>query len=163
MTQLELQALFSYSPETGLLTWKVSLSNRTKAGDTVRGKSPDGYYRVGIHGKVYLAHRIIWVLIHGSAPQYDIDHIDGDPSNNRLDNLRDVSRSANITNQHKRRPKTNSPLKGAYWDKNAKRYMSQITVNGQRKYLGYFDTAEQAHEAYMASLRDALLSQTVAK
>lgn len=155
MTQAELQLYFDYSIVTGKLYWKVSLSNRTKAGAEVLGTDANGYRRVGIHGKVYLAHRIIWLLMTGTWPQQDVDHIDGRPANNAWHNLRDVCRSTNISNQHKRRPKTISPLKGAYWDKNAKRWMSQIKVAGTRRYLGYFDTPEAAHTAYMSVLQSA--------
>ena len=155
MTQAELVTYFNYNPETGQLFWKVQLSNRTKVGAEVLGCDRNGYRRVGIHGKVYLAHRIIWCLVTGAWPTNDIDHIDGNPANNSWGNLRDVSRSVNLSNQKKRRPKTGSPLKGAYWDKNAKRWMSEIKIEGVRKYLGYFNTPEEAHTAYMSMLQSA--------
>lgn len=82
-----------------------------------------------------------------------VDHISGDKLDNRRNNLRIATRSQNLSNRG--RPSNNtSGLKGAFWHKHNKKWMSSIGVNGRRKYLGYFDTPEEAHEAYCTAAQE---------
>lgn len=93
---------FRYDPNTGHLYWKKGKDGRQlhkPAGHADR----TGYRRVMINYKMYLAHRLIWLLHYGEWPKQHIDHIDGNPGNNRLENLRDVSRSVNLRNNWKAR------------------------------------------------------------
>lgn len=90
-----------------------------------------------------LAHRFIWYLHHGHPPKHTIDHIDNNPENNNITNLRDVT----IGQNHFNKPTT----KGYTWCKIAKKYKAQISLNGELIYLGLFDTKEEARAAYLAA------------
>jgi hypothetical protein len=140
----ELKQMLRYEPDTGLLFWTDA------ANKSVRGKRAGtfnrGYVLVMYKSKFYKAHRIAWLLTHGSWPKKMIDHIDGNPSNNKLNNLRDVNNHINQCNRYKARVDSKSGLMGASPYRN--KWRSQIKRNGVIKYLGVFNTAQEAHEAY---------------
>ena len=98
-SQDELNALFDYNPETGVLTWKVRRSNRINIGDIVGWLSEKGYLLVTLSNKHYRIHRIIWIMNNGEIPQdFQIDHINGIKADNRLSNLRLATNSQNQCN-----------------------------------------------------------------
>lgn len=140
----QLKQMLRYEPDTGLLFWT------DVAHKSVRGKQAGtfnrGYVVVMYKSKFYKAHRLAWLLTYGSWPKEMIDHIDGDPSNNKLNNLRDVNNHVNQCNRHKARADSKSGLMGASPYRN--KWRSQIKRNGIIKYLGIFNTAQEAHEAY---------------
>jgi len=111
-----------------------------------------GYIRVKISGKRYYAHRIIWEMFHEAIPEgIQIDHIDGDPYNNRIENLRLATQAQNNANRGKQinRPNVSKDLpKGVSYNK-AGRYEARITYKNQGHYLGSYDTTEEAYAAYM--------------
>ena len=132
--------LFRYDEETGHLYWKTSQGMRGKI-DTIAGYlGPSGYVLVGFDNKLYRAHRIIYALTYLKSFMGDIDHIDGDRSNNRLSNLREVSRSVNLQNNKAR----GTWLVGLRWE-------AKIRTNNKQVYLGRFDTEEEARAAYLAA------------
>jgi hypothetical protein len=138
-----LEEEFSYDKESGILMRKRY--SKKEAGFI---NKKHGYRVVKIHQKSYLAHRIIWKLVTGDDPsEFDIDHIDGYPSNNKWKNLRLASRSQNAFN---RPVNQNNKLgyKGVHIIKNKNgtiRY--RALVNG--KHIGYYSTVEDAHNAYL--------------
>ena len=87
-----------YYYEDGCLYYKKRVANRIKVGDKVGGVGMHGYYNVSIKGRRYKLHRIVYYFHHGVMPDEEIDHIDRDKSNNRIENLRVVTRSENISN-----------------------------------------------------------------
>lgn len=92
--------LLRYDPSTGQLYWRQAKMGRQlwrPAGHADK----TGYRRIMLDYKMYLAHRIIWLLVYGAWPKYFIDHIDGNPSNNKIENLRDVSHSENLQNSRR--------------------------------------------------------------
>src|SRR5690554_1763211 len=98
ITQSDLHEVLNYCPDTGVLTWKKQLAPRGRIGSIAgcaekKGRSA-GRVSIRIHGKLYLAHRLAWFYVHGEWPEL-IDHIDGDPSNNRLSNLRRATKAQN--------------------------------------------------------------------
>jgi hypothetical protein len=135
-----------YTPEDGKVWWvkhpRRSTSNGTEAGNMMQ----NGYRKLKFSGKQYLTHRIAWLLQHKTWPIGDIDHIDGNPSNNKLDNLRDVSHSVNLQNRKSATRKNKTGFLGVVKRKN--KYAAHITKNGKQVYLGLFDTPELAHKAY---------------
>ncbi len=135
-----------YTPEDGKVWWvkhpRRSTANGTEAGNMMQ----NGYRKLKFCGKQYLTHRVAWLLHYGSWPIGDIDHIDGNPSNNRLDNLRDVSHSINLQNRKSATRKNKTGFLGVVKRKN--KYAAHITINGKQVYLGLFETAEFAHQAY---------------
>ena len=152
LTQERLKELLSYDPATGVFRWRVSLSNRAPSGSVAGCIRPDGYVQIMIDGKHYLAHRLAWLYVHGElAPQ--LDHADGNPSNNRISNLRPATQSQNNGNARKRSDNT-SGKKGVSWHKRDKKWQSRIKHNGRQIYLGYFETAKAAHAAYCEKARE---------
>ena len=81
--------LLNYDPDTGDFTWKVSTSNRVRVGQVAGTLRHDGYIRIKVNGKLYLAHRLAWFFVYGVWPVEFLDHIDQDKSNNRINNLRE--------------------------------------------------------------------------
>lgn len=125
-----------YSP-TGL-SWRVT-GPRTKEGaPAFIAKDKGGYYTGTINGVRWKAHRLVFALEHGYLPEF-IDHIDGDPCNNRVDNLRACTRTVN--NQNHMRVDVSQKNVGGGWQ-------ARIQANGKRISLGTFATKELAKAAY---------------
>jgi hypothetical protein len=142
----QLSEVLRYEPKTGFLFWtdRAHKSVKNKQAGTPNHR---GYIIVLFRGKPYKAHRLAWLLTHGYWPSQMIDHIDGNKSNNRINNLRDVDGATNEQNKDQARSDSKSGLIGASPYRN--RWKSQIRVNGAVKYLGVFDTAEMAHQVYL--------------
>lgn len=87
------------------------------------------------------AHRLAWLFHYGTLPINSIDHIDGNKSNNQIDNLRDVTHQQNHWNR--------TTAKGYCWHKKANKFCAQIRINGKIKYLGLFHTEQEARNAYL--------------
>lgn len=132
--------LFSYNPETGLLTRKVDVSSRALRGMTITAVNTSGYIVVRFEGKLQYAHRIIWLMQYGEWPLYTIDHIDGVPGNNVLDNLRDATSSQNNLNK--------SVSSGTYWSHRDKVWVASIQVNGVKKHIGQHKIKAVAERMY---------------
>jgi hypothetical protein len=147
LTAERLREVLSCNPETGLFTCKVSRGN-IRAGSIAGIKRHDGYIRIYIDGRWYMAHRLIWLHAYGTWPEHEIDHVDGDKTNNRLCNLRLATTSQNNANRpvHKN---NKCGFKGVALYRG--KWRSQIQVDGKNHHLGYFDTAEEAHAAYVAA------------
>ncbi len=137
--------LFEYDSETGKVFWKNVRSFRLKIGQEAGSKKPDGYIIISVNRCMYKAHQIVWLLHNKRLPIYEIDHIDGNPSNNRLENLRDVPRNVNHKNQSLRSTNT-SGYNGVSWSKHRQKWVARITVNNKVMPLGRFKTIEEAIE-----------------
>lgn len=151
--QQELVELFEYHPN-GVITSKYSKSNR-RIGAIVGVKNKYGYLTAKLNKKTYCVHRLIWTICNGFIPDgFDIDHINGNRSDNRIENLRLVTRQGN--NQNLQHAKSNSKTKllGACFHKATKKFVAQIRENGKYKYLGLFDTALEAHNVYLKRKRE---------
>ena len=135
-----------YTPEDGKVWWikhpRRSTANGAEAGNMMQ----NGYRKLKFRGKQYLTHRIAWFLHYGEWPADDIDHIDGNPANNKLSNLRDVTHSVNLQNRKSATSKNKTGFLGVVKRKN--KYAAHVTKNGKQVYLGLFETAELAHKAY---------------
>lgn len=155
LTAIEARELCSYDPETGFVSRTISISNSTKPGEVPSRNNGDGYSRITVMGQRHYVHRLVWLLHYGEWPSGQIDHIDGDRSNNRLWNLRDVDHTTNAQNIHV--GTSASGLMGATYDKKRKKYCAQLSVGPRGKakcmHLGRFDTAAEAHEVYLAAKR----------
>lgn len=149
-----LRELLHYDKNTGLFTWlsdmKTGRGNgrvAVKAGSTA-GCFDGRYIKIGIDKRRYRAHRLAFIWVNGSPPSKDVDHIDGDGTNNSWANLRDVSASTNLHNQVNRTHKNSTGFNGV--TRNHKRFTAQIVVNNKYMYLGTFDTPIDASSAYQA-------------
>lgn len=133
-----------YCPESvSGLVWCVDVNSRARAGSPALAAKDGRGYCNGFHKYVNLkAHRVVWFLHHGTVPDC-IDHIDGNRSNNRIENLRATTRADNSTNQ---------VGKGYTLAKDGK-YVAQITVRGKCLVLGRFSTPERARAEYLRAKR----------
>lgn len=132
---------FTYCARTGALA---------RSGELVGKKSKTGYLVVTFQGKNYLAHRLIWHIVHGDVELGHIDHINGDRADNRASNLRLVDRQRNAWNKKTSRSKK-IPVKGIRQDSRNGRYRADIVVNGRCFNLGRFNSPEKAADAYRAA------------
>lgn len=141
-----------YDPETGILTWRVTLNQHAREGTSAGSKrnyDKNGdlqYVCVGLDGKKYTAHRLAWLINYGRWPVGDIDHINGDGLDNRLANLREVPRFQNLRNASRQRNNT-SGVTGVYWETQSKQWHAQIKSHGKVKFLGRFNTLDEATAA----------------
>lgn len=138
----------SYDSETGEFKWlKIGKGRYT---DSVGVKDSAGYIIIGVGCKTYKAHRLAWFITHKYWPDL-LDHINGDRSDNRLCNLRDVTKRQNDQNKISHR---NGKLVGTTYCKNSKKWVAQLTVNKKRKHIGIYSTELEAHNAYKNYLID---------
>jgi hypothetical protein len=126
----------------GELYWKKTTSFRIKVGQKAGYKRKDGYSFVRLNKKHYGVHQIIFAIYYKYIPK-EVDHIDNNPSNNCIENLRAATRSQNAINQPLTL-KNKSGIKGVSWHKQAKKWIVQLFVNKQYKYLGLYDDIELA-------------------
>ena len=147
LRQDELNSMLKYDPLSGILRWREGRSNMVK-GSIAGGSHKSGYKIVGIESKTYKAHRVIWIMLFGQIPnKFYIDHINGKKHDNRLENLRLATNSQNQQNRSAPKNST-SGYRGVTWHKAVNKWMARICYQGQRKTIGFFDTAEDAYEAY---------------
>lgn len=142
LTQELVKHLFHYDPNSGVLYWKNPRTNRVKKG-ALAGHDRGGYMQVMIGKKTYYQHRIIWLYVHGRLPDEYIDHINGDGSDNRLENLREVSKTLNCRNM-KLSSHNKSGVTGVYYSKENKKWCAQICLNNKTVSLGLFKDKDDA-------------------
>lgn len=136
--------LFNYNPNTGEITRRVSRGPK-KAGSIVGYKRNDGYIAVEINSCAYLIHRLIWFMITQQWPSL-IDHVDGDPTNNKWDNLRLCNSQENSFNRGMFNTNT-SGVKGVHWHKQAGKWQVGLRLDGRYKSLGLYKDLELAELA----------------
>ena len=146
-TSEDLHEWFDYDHETGDLCWKKKPANNVKVGVPIQAKNTSGYLHVGFQRKVYVLHRLIWLMHYGEWPESEIDHINCIKTDNRLENLRLATQGQNRSNMPKKGGKTSS-YKGVCWKKSNKCWTAQISHEGKCIWLGHFQTEEAAHQAY---------------
>ncbi|MBE4946315.1 MULTISPECIES: HNH endonuclease signature motif containing protein [unclassified Enterobacter cloacae complex] len=130
------------SSKTGL-RWIAGPSRNVRAGQEAGGLLASGHYRVKLNRKSYKVHRIIWLLANRKWPSKFIDHIDGNPKNNSLSNLRDVSPQENQRNMRR--------AKGYCWHKGHSKWMASIRDGERQIFLGYFNSEKEARAAYLTA------------
>lgn len=152
LTAERLREVLNYNPQTGIFTRLVRTAQRVQVGDTAGCKAQRGCLLIMIDCRLYQAHRLVWLYVHGVWPTNHIDHLDGNPANNRIENLRDVSHSVNMQNIRKAKSSNKSTgMLGSY--RIGKRFQAKIVIDGKVRHIGMFDTPELAHAAYLAAKR----------
>ena len=147
LTVAEARRLFCYDPETGIIAWRQGTGYAQQRSGVAGYIGDDGRVTIRCGGRLYLASRLAWAIHYGRWPRLIVDHKDGNPSNNRIANLRLASKTQNQMNQRLRKD-SSSGLKGVTFHKKAGKWCAQITAFGRRNYLGLFSTPEEAHAAY---------------
>jgi len=150
ITQEELKKLLHYDPETGIFTHLTRRTNAIKiaqiAGTKHVSKSGKTYVRIKIAGERHLAHVLVWLYIYGCFPKGDIDHINGNGQDNKLINLREVSRRENSKNT-RRYSNNTSGVCGVSWFRQSGKWRAVIRSEGILKHLGLFDNLADAKKA----------------
>ena len=149
-SQKEIQSLFSYDKNTGIFTWRKDRYARKvkglEAGWTVSDKNRrTKYINMRVNGVIHKAHRLAWMYVYGEWPEY-IDHDDGNGLNNRISNLRNVSKEESAKNKPLQL-NNKSGCSGVRFYKPLEKWLARINVNRKRVHLGYFDLIEDAIKA----------------
>lgn len=149
-----LRADLDYDPETGIFTWRRAIGPRVQIGMIAGYKGNNArYWHIQWRGHDYTLHRLAYFYVYGKWPANHLDHRDGDTCNNRISNIRDATRTQNMGNRRISKNNT-SGFKGVCRAKRpAGKWCAKIGAGDKRIFLGYFDTAEAAHDAYMAAAR----------
>ena len=154
LTAEYVRGLFNYCESTGTISRKKTRGG-IEAGRPAGYIDAGGYRSMSVKNKNYFAHRIIWLFVYGEFPSGEIDHIDGDKLNNRLSNLRNVTHQTNVENVRAARSHNKSSgVLGVTWAPHARKWYARMTVKGKVVYLGYHETKEAAHSAYLKAKRD---------
>lgn len=141
----QLHDKLNYNPETGDLIW-INDTRWTRKG-SIAGTMCLGYIKISINKIIIPAHRIAWAMTYKRWPFGEIDHINGDRSDNRICNLRESTHQQNCMNRAKAR-NNKSGYKGVSWHYVGQKWQAHISIGGKGIYLGLFDNPQQAYEAY---------------
>lgn len=143
MTVAQLRKAWDYDASIGAFRWQVHASRKSRKGNLAGSMDNRGYVHLRYKNKSCLAHRAAWAIVHGKWPKGDIDHIDGDKSNNKISNLREASRSQNLVSKPVQ-TRSASGKKGVYFDKRYGTFRPYIDIEGARRNLGSFASVEEA-------------------
>jgi hypothetical protein len=157
----EVRRLLDYDAATGVFVWRVDRCKQVPAGTVAGSPSANGYSLIRFRGKTHYAHRLAWLHVYGRMPENDIDHLNGVRSDNRIANLRDVSRTVNMQNQRKARTNNRCGVLGVTRNEKTGRCVAQIQADGRGRYLGSFGTPEEAHQAYLEAKRQFHIGATI--
>jgi len=143
ISQDGLKKVLRYDPKTGVFVWLKSANGKIgKVAGSRNRKS-----QIQIDGRYYYSSRLAWLYVYGAFPSHYIDHIDRDPTNNKISNLRKASRSQNGRNTSIYK-NNSSGIKGVSFEKSRRRWKASIRINSRKITIGYFLTKELARDAY---------------
>lgn len=156
-----IREILDYNPDTGIFTWKTRRIRPGRSNDAnwnsrfagqpvALRQHRHGHYQIVIHCRNYMYHRVAWMHYYGVDPGSHLDHVNGDPTDNRIANLRLATPSQNMMNQ-KRRTDNTSGVKGVSWSKKERKWYAYITVGKKMKGIGRFHNFDQAVDARRAA------------
>lgn len=152
LTQQELKKILVYYPQNGLFKWRNT--NRRMISGCVSGSINNrGYINIKINGCSYKAHRLAFFYVNGEWPKKEVDHINHVKNDNRWCNLRECNRFQNKANV-KKHINNKSGYKGVYWKTEASKWVANISANGKKKHLGYFNNKDDAAREYNNAAKD---------
>ena len=153
VTAERLRELLDYDAETGLFRWRVHRARGAKPGMVAGKPHRKGYTQIKVDGRLYYAHRLAWLHTFGRWPALEIDHINGSKADNRLANLREVTRAQNSWNLQRapRSNRTTGVLGVCVVPSRTKRFVAQIAQHGKLRNLGRFTTVDAASAAYQSA------------
>lgn len=140
----ELKELLEYDNNSGIFMWKKKFSSRNKVGVPL-GNEKDRYLAIRYKGKPYLLHKLAWYFVYGEYTENQIDHINQNTHDNRIDNLRIVTASENSKNKPKRRDNI-SGVTGVYFENYTKKWRACINHDGKNIRSKRFDTIDEAKQ-----------------
>jgi hypothetical protein len=146
LTQGRLKKLLHYDCNTGIFTWKVS-RGRVRPGVKAGSLDKDGYLRIRVDKKTYMAHRIAFLYVNGVLPTDEVDHIDLNRKNNKFSNLRQCTSVQNKRNSSSRQGASSKYLGVSYW-KRKNKWAAGIRCKGKHLYLGMYSSEREAAWAY---------------
>ena len=149
LTAARLREVLDYCPETG----EFSRRSTSRASKPVGRVRPDGYLVISVDNQLHLAHRLAWLHVYGVWPSCHIDHINGNPADNRISNLREATNGENMQNQRRAHRNSQTGALGGHPHKENGNYVAQIRVDGKTRHIGSYRTAEEAHYAYLQAKR----------
>ena len=149
LTAEQLRELMHYDRDTGIFTRKVSAASNARAGDVVGTTMCVGYLAVSINYKKHLLHRLAWLYVYGEWPKEQLDHINRIRTDNRICNLREATHTQNARNMSKASNNT-SGHPGVHWRSDRSKWWALIESDGQKHYLGCYNTIEEAIAARKA-------------
>ena len=156
LTVSRVREVLHYDPKTGVFTWQKQTGPRATIGAPAGTINVRGYFEISVDGKKYASHRLAWLYSQGTWPQGEIDHINGLRTDNRLLNLRDVSRPENMQNRVKANRTNSNGLLGV--SVHGKKWRARIQAGQKVIRLGTYDTAEAAQQAYLQAKRQFHIS-----
>ena len=155
ITAARLRELMNYDAKSGDLFWAVSINSRAPVGSMAGKQSVvQGYRHINIDKVTYKAHHLVWLWFNDKLPSHQIDHINGNRLDNRIENLRDVPQQINTWNLQGAKKNSKSGILGVDWKASHKKWRAQIRVNGRKVQIGLYDTAEAASAAYLAAKQE---------
>lgn len=143
LSAARLRELLHYCPETGVFLWKVWRGGPAVAGSVAGGTDSKGYRQIKLDMRLYLAHRLAWLYVHGEFPSGHLDHVDRNPQNNSIANLRQCTHAENHQNTGVRADNT-SGVTGVSFNKESAKWLAYINKGGRKHRLGLFETLEEA-------------------
>lgn len=149
LTAERLRELVHYDPDTGIFTRKTDRGGFA-VGSEMGCVSHRGYSKICIDKRRYYAHRLAWLYMHGETPKV-VDHINGNTSDNRLTNLRNVDQAGNLQNMKRMNRTNTSGFTGV--TRKRKRWTAQLSLNEKHVSLGVYETKEEAYAAYVEAKR----------
>lgn len=148
LTRDLLSKVVKYDPALGTLTWISNLHSKRAIPGRIAGSlvSTTGYRSITIFGRSYLEHHLIWFIHYGVWPKGQIDHINQKRDDNRIINLREVTKSENARNRSRRKD-TKTGEHGIWYNARTRKYVAEITLNGKKVYQKSFDDPDEAVKA----------------
>lgn len=146
----EAYRVLRYEPDTGRFFWRVHMGRKTRAGKQAGCAGPEGRNVIRVHGRIYQAARLAWLITYREWPENDVDHINGDPTDNRLCNLRAATRGQNMANKRMHKNNT-SGVKGVHLHRQTGKWRAVVRINGKNRHLGLFEDKHEAGRVYFAA------------
>lgn len=140
--------LLSFDSATGIFTWRKTMGGLASIGSVAGSPNSAGYILIKVDGRKYQSSRLAWLYHFGQWPEHYVDHVNGDRSDNRIENLRAASP---VQNKHNSGPSivSASKVKGVFWNKKRRKWQARLSLSSSKKrHLGYFHNLSDAARAY---------------